>query len=195
MIEKIIELDEQLFLYLNGLHYNSLDAIMYWISEKYTWIPFYAVLLGIIIWKFKTKAIYILLGIGLVILFADQFTSGFMKPYFERFRPCHDPDLAGMVYLVKGCGGKFGFASSHAANTFGLATFVFLLFHNIYKYTGLLFVWAFVVSYSRIYLGVHYPLDIIIGGIIGIIIAWLIYVLMLRTIFKSKPEKLYSSGK
>jgi undecaprenyl-diphosphatase len=195
MIEKIIELDERLFLYLNGLHYNSLDTIMYWISEKYTWIPFYAVLLGIIIWKFKTKAIYILLGIGLVILFADQFTSGFMKPYFERFRPCHDPDLAGMVYLVKGCGGKFGFASSHAANTFGLATFVFLLFNNIYKYTGLLFVWAFIVSYSRIYLGAHYPLDIIVGGIIGIIIGWLIYVLMLRTVFKNNPEKLYSPRK
>jgi len=194
MIEKIIELDEQLFLYLNSLHYDSLDTIMFWISEKYTWIPFYAVLLGIIIWKFKSKAIYILVGVGLVILFADQFTSGFMKPYFERFRPCHDPDLEGMVYLVKGCGGKFGFASSHAANTFGLATFIFFLFKPIYRYTGFLFAWAFVVSYSRIYLGVHYPLDILVGGIIGVLIGWLIYLLLLRTIYKNNPANLYPSG-
>lgn len=195
MIEKIIELDEQFFLYLNGLHYDSLDGIMSWVSDKYAWIPFYAILLGIIIWKFKSKAIYILLGIGLVILFADQFTSGFMKPFFERFRPCHDPDLAGLVYLVEGCGGKFGFASSHAANTFGLATFVFLVFSKLYRFTGLLFLWAFIVSYSRIYLGVHYPLDILVGGIIGIIIGWLVYMLMLKTIFKNNPEKLYTSGK
>ncbi len=194
MIEKIIELDEQLFLYLNGLHYDFLDATMFWISDKYIWIPFYAILLGLIIWKFKIKAVYVLLGIGLVILGADQVTSGFMKPYFERFRPCHDPDLAGLVYLVKGCGGKFGFASSHAANTFGLATFVFLLFNKIFRYTGFLFLWAFIVSYSRIYLGVHYPLDIIVGGIIGILIGWLIYILMIKTIFKSDAANLYPSG-
>ncbi len=194
MIEKLIELDEKLFLYLNGLHVDFLDAIMFWISEKYTWIPFYAILLGLIVWKFKVRAVYVLLGIGLVILFADQFTSGFMKPFFERFRPCHDPDLAGLVYLVKGCGGKFGFASSHAANTFGLATFVYLLFSRIYRYTGFLFLWAFIVSYSRIYLGVHYPLDIIVGGAIGALIGWLIYILMIKTIFKNDERRLYAPG-
>lgn len=180
MIEKIIELDEQLFLFLNGIHNNALDSAMFWISEKYTWIPFYAILLGIIIWKFKIRAIYVLLGIGFVILFADQLTSGLMKPFFERFRPCHEPDLAGMVYLVEKCGGKYGFASSHAANTFGLATFIFLVFNHLYRYLGWLFLWAFIVSYSRIYLGAHYPLDIIVGGIIGILIGWIIYQIMIR---------------
>lgn len=180
MIEKILELDEQLFLFLNGMHTESLDSVMFWISEKYTWIPFYAILLGIIIWKFKVRAIYVLFGIGFVILFADQLTSGIMKPFFERFRPCNDPDLSGMVYIVERCGGKYGFASSHAANTFGLATFLYLVFNTIYRHTGWLFVWAFIVSYSRIYLGAHYPLDILVGGIIGILLAWIVFQVMIR---------------
>lgn len=195
MIEKIIELDEQFFLFLNGLHTDSLDRIMYWISEKYTWIPFYAVLLGFIIWRFKYKAVYILLAIAFVILLADQFTSSFMKPFFERFRPCHEPDLAGMVYLVEGCGGKFGFASSHAANTFGLATFIYLIFHKIYKHVGWLFLWALIVSYSRIYLGAHYPLDILVGAGIGILIGWLVYLIMIKLAFKNSPSNLYAPGK
>ena len=194
MIEKIIELDEQFFLFLNGLHTDSLDRIMYWISEKYTWIPFYAVLLGFIIWRFKYKAVYILLAIAFVILLADQFTSSFMKPFFERFRPCHEPDLAGMVYLVEGCGGKFGFASSHAANTFGLATFIYLIFHKIYKHVGWLFLWALIVSYSRIYLGAHYPLDILVGAGIGILIGWLVYLIMIRLAFKNNSSNLYAPG-
>jgi undecaprenyl-diphosphatase len=195
MIEKIIELDEQLFLFLNGLHTDTLDPIMSGISEKYTWIPFYAILLAIIIWKFKYKAVYILLGVGFVILLADQFTSTFMKPFFERFRPCHDPDLAGMVYLVEGCGGKFGFASSHAANTFGLATYIYLIFHKIYRHIGWLFLWALIVSYSRIYLGAHYPLDILVGAVIGILMGWLIYLLMIKLAFKNNPINLYTPGK
>lgn len=162
------------------MHTEALDSAMFWISEKYTWIPFYAILLGIIIWKFKVKAVYVLLGIGFVILFADQITSGFMKPFFERFRPCHEPDLSGTVYIVEKCGGKYGFASSHAANTFGLATFIYLVFNTLYRYAGWLFLWALIVSYSRIYLGVHYPLDILVGGIIGILIAWIIYQIMIR---------------
>lgn len=194
MIEKIIELDEQFFLFLNGLHTDSLDRIMYWISEKYTWIPFYAVLLGIIIWRFKYKAVYILLAVAFVILLADQFTSSFMKPFFERFRPCHEPDLAGMVYLVEGCGGKFGFASSHAANTFGLATFIYLIFHKIYKHVGWLFLWALIVSYSRIYLGAHYPLDILVGAGIGILIGWLVYLIMIRLAFRNNSSNLYAPG-
>lgn len=188
VINKLEYWDQQLFLFLNGLHASALDWPMYWISEKYTWIPFYAIILAFIIWQFKYKAIYLLLGIGLVILFADQLTSGLMKPLFERPRPCHEPVLEGLVYLVKGCGGKFGFASSHAANTFGLAMFLWLTFKDRYGWISIIFLWATVVSFSRIYLGVHYPLDIIVGGLLGALIAWSVYKAMEKWVLNREKK-------
>src|SRR5690606_4235929 len=111
--------------------------------------------------------IYIV-GIALTIALADQVTSALMKPYFMRLRPTHEPDLARLVHTVNQYkGGKFGFASSHAANTFGVATFLFLALKDSYRYTGLLFLWAGAVSYTRIYLGVHYPGDILAGALVG----------------------------
>jgi undecaprenyl-diphosphatase len=115
----------------------------------------------------------VLVCIALTILLADQITSTFMKPFFSRLRPTHDPELENLVHIVNGYrGGKFGFASSHAANTFGLAMFVFLLFRNRSKHVAWIFLWAAVVAYSRIYLGVHYPGDIIVGGFVGMICAF-----------------------
>lgn len=178
LINQLEALDQKAFLYFNGLHHPVLDEIMFWFSDKLVWIPFYALLLFLIILKYKVKAIYILLAIGLMITACDQFTSGFMKPAFERLRPCYEPALEGMVHLVKGCGGSYGFASSHAANTFGLSMFVWLLFKTFSKWVFLIFLWATVVSYSRVYLGVHYPLDIIIGGMVGLIFAYLIFRLL-----------------
>lgn len=189
IIDKIVSWDQELFLFLNSFHTASIDPVMLWVSEKYTWIPFYAVILAFIIWHYKVRSIVVLIGVALVILFADQLTSGFMKPFFERLRPCHEPVLEGLVYLAKGCGGKFGFASSHAANTFGVAMFLWMLFKT-YRWAFLIFVWATVVSYSRIYLGVHYPLDIIVGGLLGILIAWLVYKIFEKIIFKNKPNYL-----
>lgn len=186
IVDKIEYWDQQLFLFLNGLHVSFLDQAMYWISEKYTWIPFYALILVFLFWHFKYRAFYLLLGIGLVILFADQLTSGFMKPFFERPRPCHEPDLAGLVFQVAGCGGKFGFASSHAANTFGLAMFLWLTFKKNYVWVSLIFLWATVVSFSRIYLGVHYPLDIVVGGLLGVLIAWLVFLLIRKWAFNKR---------
>lgn len=189
IIDKIVSWDQELFLFLNSFHTASIDPVMLWVSEKYTWIPFYAVILAFIIWHYKVRSIVVLIGVALVILFADQLTSGFMKPFFERPRPCHEPVLEGLVYLAKGCGGKFGFASSHAANTFGVAMFLWMLFKT-YRWAFLIFVWATVVSYSRIYLGVHYPLDIIVGGLLGMLIAWLVFKIFEKIIFKNKPNYL-----
>lgn len=187
IIEKIVSWDQQLFLFLNSFHTPGMDPIMIWISGKYTWIPFYAIILAFIIWHFRKRSLLILLGITLVIVFADQLTSSIMKPLFERPRPCHEPLLEGLVYLAKGCGGKFGFVSSHAANTFGVAMFLWMSFKKVYRWPSLIFIWAAVVSYSRIYLGVHYPLDIIVGGILGVVIAWLVYKLFEKVIFRNKP--------
>ena len=181
MIEFIIKLDIQFFLFLNSLHADWMDQPMFWISETKPWIPFYIFLIYQMIRTLGKKVWLAILGIVLLIVITDRFTSGFMKPYFKRPRPSHEVSIDGKVHLVKEPngnyykGGSHGFASSHAANTFGLAMFLWLLFRKRWKYASLLFVWAFVVSYSRIYLGVHYPLDIIVGALVGFVTAWGLY--------------------
>ena len=170
MIDFLKNIDETLFLFLNGLHSDVFDFIMYWITLQETWYPFYLLLIIWMVWRFKVKAIIPIIIIILAITISDQFTSSFMKPFFERLRPCHEPSIAQMVHLVDGCGGLYGFASSHASNSFALATLLFLLFRHTLKYTSLFFVWAAAVAYSRVYVGVHYPGDILVGGVLGYII-------------------------
>lgn len=117
----------------------------------------------------------VILALIVVIILSDQAASSLMKPLFERFRPCHDPELQEQVRLVAGCGGRFGLASSHAANSFGLALFIWIALKRTYRYIWLMFIWAAFVSYSRIYLGVHYPGDILVGALAGIISAILMW--------------------
>lgn len=148
---------------------------MFWISNKYFWFPFYGILLFFLIWHYKWQSIPVILSIVLVIVLADQFTSSFMKPFFGRLRPCHDPDMMFSIHLIGSCGGRFGFASAHAANSFGLATFCYLLMHKQFIKTGYFFVWALLVSYSRIYLGVHYLADVLIGAALGVLFALIIF--------------------
>jgi undecaprenyl-diphosphatase len=178
MMEYLLELDRDVFLALNSFHAPWLDPIMLYISNKVVWIPFYIVLAYFIFKQEGKKGVLVLVCIALTILLADQITSSIMKPYFERFRPSHDPALEGMVHIVNGDrGGRFGFASSHAANTFGVALFIFLLFRIRTQKVAWIFLWAGIVSYSRIYLGLHYPGDIIVGGLVGLVCAWACYIL------------------
>ena len=183
--------DEELFLWLNSLHVDWLDPIMAWITAKESWIPLYAILIGALVWQHRKQSIWILLGVALLILCTDRTTSGFMKPFFERLRPCLEPAIADLVYTVKGCGGKYGFASSHAANTFGLAMFLSFFFKRKWS-TIAIFLWAAVVSYSRIYAGVHYPGDIIVGGLVGVFFGWLVSWLIVKLILKDKLVSLQS---
>jgi undecaprenyl-diphosphatase len=179
LLEILDSIDRSLFIFLNGIHHPVLDFFMFWASDRFIWIPFYALLVFFIVKKFRFESIYILISVAVLVIISDQITSGILKPLFERFRPCHDADLMDYIHLVGRCGGRYGFASSHAANTFGAATFLWLLFRSAYAYAWLLFIWAGFVSYSRIYLGVHYPGDIIIGGLIGILAGILIYYVLL----------------
>lgn len=168
MIEWLDHIDKDLFIFLNGLHTNSLDAAMLWITAKNPWIPLYLLIVGFIIYTKRWKSIRVFIAIALLITLSDQITSGLMKPFFERLRPCHNPILADVVYNIGKCGGQFGFASSHAANTFAIATFTWLVFKKDHGWFIWMFLWAALVSYSRIYVGVHYPGDVTFGAIIGV---------------------------
>lgn len=176
MLDKILKLDTDLFLFLNGLHNPFFDFVMYWLSDKLIWIPFYAFIIYILVREFKKRAAFILVAIAFLITICDQTASGLLKPFFKRLRPSHEEDLKNLIHLSEaGPGGKYGFVSSHAANVFGLAVFLFLLLPS--KYNNLkiaLLIWAFLVSYSRIYNGVHYPLDILSGAVIGALYAFLV---------------------
>lgn len=177
MIHWLSEIDHALFIFLNGLHNNFLDFLMLWITNKFTWFPFYLVLIAWLIVRYKKQGIVIVLMAVLVIALSDQVTSSFMKPYFHRLRPCHDPGIMNSVHLVTSCGGSFGFCSSHAANSFGLAMIIFLITGKDYKWTKYLFIWAGLVAYSRVYVGVHFPGDILAGAMSGCIFGLLIYYL------------------
>ncbi len=174
MLEIIQNIDKEIFLFLNGLHFEALDPIMFYLSSTGIWIPFYLFLVWILFKNYNRNVWVPLLFIGLAILLADKTTSGFMKPFFERLRPSHEPDLQGLVHHVFNYkGGAFGFASSHAANTFALALFFITLLGGKMKIFYWMILWAAVVSYTRIYLGVHYPGDILVGGLLGSFFGWI----------------------
>lgn len=166
--------DHQLFLFLNGLHVDWLDPVMTFISSEMGWIPFYAVLLFFVFYKYHWKGLWVLLGVIVVITLSDQISASVFKPIFHRLRPCYDPLIEDLVYTPKGKpGGHYGFISSHAANTFALASFIYMTMKKHYNKIGwIMFPWAILVSYSRIYMGVHFPGDIICGAIVGMILGF-----------------------
>ncbi len=167
-ITSIKEIDTELFLFLNSKHNAFFDVVMFWASHKYFWIPLYVFFLFLAYKYFGKKLWLVVLAAILLIVLSDQISVHSFKHVFLRYRPCHNLLLQAQIHLNGGCGGTYGFISSHAANTFALAMFLSLLFKNKIKYFGLsIFVWAAFVSYSRIYNGVHYPTDVTVGAIVG----------------------------
>ncbi len=174
MLETLLELDRELFFFLNGINNSFFDIIMTYISKRLTWVPLYAFLLYLMIREYKWKTLWLVLFVILLITLSDQ-GSGWFKDFFERLRPSRDPSIMDMIHLPAGRrGGSYGFVSAHAANTFALAGFVTLLFKgkNFLYLRIIFFTYASLNAYSRIYLGVHYPGDVIGGTILGLIIAW-----------------------
>ena len=168
------ELDHQLFLFLNSLHVGWLDPVMMFISSTAGWIPFYAVLVFLVFYKYRWKGLWVILGVIVAITLSDQIASHVFKPMVMRLRPCHDPLIKDLVYLPDGhCGGKYGFMSSHAANTFALASLIYMTMRKHYRKIGwVMFPWAAVVSYSRIYMGAHFPGDVICGAALGVLLGF-----------------------
>ena len=169
MLEQLIEWDKELLVFLNSFHTPWLDPVMLLITKTAFWIPLYAFLIYLMFRNFKKEIWFILIGATVIIILCDQITSTFMKPYFARLRPSQDPTMAGLLHHVNGYkGGLYGFSSGHAANTIGVALFVWLTLKPIYKWIGWIFLWAALMTYTRIYLGVHFPGDIIVGATIGL---------------------------
>jgi len=188
MIDWLIQIDTKLFLFLNGLNSESFDVIMWWVSGKTTWWPFYLLLFGFMAWRKRWQLVPMILFIALVITLADQSSVHLFKNVFQRLRPCHEPSLEGLVHLVNNkCGGQYGFVSSHAANTFGLATLLYLWIGRRW-FSLLMILWAVMVGYSRIYLGVHYPGDVLFGSLLGMGCGWLSFYLFNILISRLPPR-------
>lgn len=173
-MEYLNNIDTQFFLFLNGEHNAFFDFVMYWLSDKLIWIPMYLAIAFIIVKQYRIKGVFILLLVGVVIALCDQTASSLIKNAVMRLRPSHEPALEGLIHLSKaGPGGMYGFVSSHAANTFGLATFLHYVLDKRFKWLKYwLFLWAVLVSYSRVYNGVHYPGDVLVAACIGMFIGW-----------------------
>jgi undecaprenyl-diphosphatase len=172
-LQKILEVDKELFLFLNGFYSPFWDTIMLMITRKETWIPFFATIIYFFVKNYRVKAILILFFMSLVILFSDQF-SVLLKENIQRLRPVYQPEIEHLVHNVLRKGGLYGFVSSHAANSFAIFAFTTRIFRNR-TYWFLLLFWAVIFSYSRIYSGVHYPLDILGGAFLGWSIGVLLY--------------------
>jgi undecaprenyl-diphosphatase len=169
MIEQILQYDTELFQYLNGLGTPDWDGFWLAYTTKIYWIPLYALLLYLMYKKMGKKPFLIsILVIALMVLFTDQITN-LVKNGFQRLRPCHTDTLKEVMRLVrKGCGGQYGFFSGHASNSMAVAFFVGLILKKHYKYLlYLLIVWSIAMGFSRIYVGVHYPLDVLCGALFG----------------------------
>ena len=177
MLDKLLEYDTELFLFLNNLGSETWDGFWMFYTYKFNWIPFYALLLFLLSKQLGKKKTVLLIFVAVaMIAFTDQITNLF-KYGFERYRPCHNESIVDIMRIVKeGCGGRFGFFSGHASNSMAVAVFVGLLLIGKYKnLIFLLLIWAIAMAYSRIYIGVHYPLDVICGMAFGALSGFLFY--------------------
>lgn len=193
MIEQLIELDKELFIYLNGLGTETWDGFWMFYTTKFNWIPFYAVLVYLMYKRLNTKMFVLtLVVVALMILFTDQVSNLFKGYFFQRLRPCHDETVMNLMRLVKPyCGGRFGYFSGHASNSMAVAVFTSFMLKSKYKYLPyLMVVWALAMGYSRIYIGVHFPLDVISGATFGLFSGYIFYRLdkYLQSRFQLKEE-------
>ncbi len=180
MIEYLIDIDQQALIAINSWHAPYFDQLMWLITSKLSWALILVAVL-VALRRDRKLALLVIATLVLTILISDQISSGLIKHTVERLRPSHNPDIASTLHLVNGyTGGMFGFTSSHAANSFSVAL-VLSLISRYRRVMVALMSWAVLQCYSRMYLGVHYPGDIIGGTVVGLLVGWMVYRLWLWT--------------
>ena len=191
MLERLIHIDTEILLAINGWHAPWADTLIWIISAKETWIPLYLLLIGLLVWRYRQPAttrvkwmqkvpacVLMIIVIGLAVGAADFIASGILKDWVARPRPSRVPELEGVLHLVNGYkSGRYGFVSSHAANTMACGLLFSLIWRKKITTCGLM-LWVAANCYSRMYLGVHYPLDILGGLIVGALVAWAAFVML-----------------
>jgi undecaprenyl-diphosphatase len=174
LLDKIIQYDKDLLVYLNGLGTENWDGFWLLITNQLSWIPLYLVFLYMVFRSFGwKKTLGLLLLTALMITFSDQFTV-FMKNYFERLRPNRDPSINQLIRILKN-NSSFSFVSGHATTSMAVSLFMYLRLREYYPYTVFFFIWPLLFAYSRVYIGVHFPLDVITGALIGLLIGFSFY--------------------
>jgi len=183
MLDFIENTDRQLFLYLNGMHCDFYDAVMPYLTELWVWIPLFAWWLYELYKKYQKKLLVLVFFVAALIVVTDQ-GSNVIKRSVKRYRPSHNIEMKDQVHVVKDYrGGEYGFISNHAANVFGVAFFAFFLLRPAKKRIVLsLFAWALFIGYTRVYLGVHYPLDVAGGALWGLISAFILSKICLKLV-------------
>jgi undecaprenyl-diphosphatase len=190
-MDRLSSIDSDLFLFLNGLHADWLDKAMIAVTQMWVWLPLYALFVYWIVKQYGKRCWWIFLAVGIVVLCSDQLSAHVCKPLFQRLRPCYNADFQDLIYLPKGlAGGKYGFVSSHAANTFAVAAFLTPALRKGRSWIGIvLYLWAFISSYSRIYMGYHYPGDILCGAILGILVGLILWKVFQLVIVKKSGNQ------
>lgn len=175
MLEEIIRYDKELFLLLNNLGSTTWDSFWMFITNKFSSIPVYLILLVLSFKQFGLKKTLLLVVMAILMIVVTNGLGDFFKHGVQRLRPCYDTSINQLLRLVKdSCGGKFGYFSAHAGNTMAVAVFFSILLKEKFKFIGfVLLIWAFLIGYSRIYIGVHFPLDVFSGIVIGFFFGWL----------------------
>jgi undecaprenyl-diphosphatase len=187
MLERIINLDKKLFIFLNNLGSKPFDDFWLLVTKQFNWIPFFLLLLVILYKKIGAKKTLIaLLSIAALIAFTNELTD-LVKFSVQRIRPCNDTELTGLIRIVK-ASDTFSYFSGHAANSIAAMMFIYLILREYYNYTYLIFLYPLIFAYSRIYLGLHFPLDIISGYIFGSLTGILFYRIYILIFTKLKTE-------
>jgi len=167
--DTIVQWDLKVWYYLNTQWHNPfMDKVVPFLRHPYFWSPLYLFLLIYMPSRFRAKGWLWCLGFLVSFIIADQVSATFMKPYFHRLRPCHNPSLSHVIHQVVNCGGQYGFPSSHAANHFAIGIFMAVTLSRKVKWIwSAAILWALSVSFAQVYVGVHFPLDVTVGGLLG----------------------------
>jgi undecaprenyl-diphosphatase len=178
VIEQLIDIDHRLFIAIHDeLANRFFDFILPLLRKPIAWLPLYLVFVFLAVKRYRLNGIYIIVATIIVVALCDRFSAGFVKPFFGRLRPCHEPSLASYIRNLIDCGGQYGFISSHATNHFGMAVMFTWFFKKLNTMTYLnwmFYAWAGIISFAQVYVGKHYPGDVIVGMICGIMIGKII---------------------